>query len=55
MKAMVWVGALVAQSQGAAATENMCLEELVSSHENASRGSASEGEAKKRSGPIKLC
>lgn len=55
MKAMVWVRALAALSQGAAAKENMYLEELVSSHENASGGSASEGKAKKRSEPIELC
>jgi len=36
VKAMVWVRALAALSQGAAAKENMHLEELVSSHENAS-------------------
>lgn len=55
VKAMVWVGALAALSQGAAAKENVYLEELVSSHENASGGSASEGKAKKRSGCIALC
>ena len=55
MKPMVWVRALAALSQGAAAKENTYLEELVSSHENASRGSASDEKAKKRSEPIELC